>query len=82
MTAPNIFLSYNREDQAIAGAMKPTSQGSAWGRFSPPISGPEPEVGRPIPPPDRRDLSARQLPLDGTAPIVFRRDLSPDSPAL
>ena len=31
-TAPDIFLSYNREDQAVAGTRQPTSQGSALGR--------------------------------------------------
>ena len=33
--APDIFLSYNREDQAVAGGRKPTSQASAQGQSSP-----------------------------------------------
>ena len=33
--APDISLSCNREVQAVAGARKPTSQGSATGRLPP-----------------------------------------------
>ena len=45
-TAPDIFLSYNREDQAVAGTRQPTSQGSALGSIL--TVGFRPRTGRSI----------------------------------